>query len=655
MMRPYVCLLLAGAGICLAGFSCTIANAAVTLSWTFDGGDLSIHSATNGDGTLSYKNAETIDATNFGVTGAFPPNLPDGPSGFLRHSDFANGGDAGYQLHYDGVLPNGGGVYVNDFTIIQDVLLPQIAWTPFFNTNPDNGNDADWYVAPDGALGIGHYGYTTAGAIASNAWYRLGFVHDRSNSTVSYWINGANVFNAAVLETDGRFSLYSSLDAIPAHVSLHGEGDGSGNYTNEVYLNNFLFADYAFSSEQMQALGGPTAAPLADPTTSGDKTWGVDAGGLFSVGSNWAGGVAPTGASESVAFTTAISANRTIDVDVAASIISMRFDDDNNYTLAGTGPIRFQAAGPAVANLTVQNTHGNGAHTINTPIEILGDLVITQDSTQPLTIGGPLDAAPTRSITKAGVGTVVAARVRAAALTVNAGSLVIASNGGNSGTSVTDTLDVSGTSRLDLNNNDLVVHATAATKDAVHGDIESEIKSAQNGLDAALITKWDGPGITSSTARTTNVAQGFDLTGLGVIRNSDLNVTIPGSAYTSFSGQAVTPHDVLVKYTYVGDANLSGAVTFDDYVGMDNAFFGLIPNLGWATGDINFDGVINFDDYSKVDQAFFFQGAPLSSVTDGPTAIPEPGTLALALAGLLVFRVRAARPGTKKTLQWPRE
>ena len=112
-----------------------------------------------------------------------------------------------------------------------------------------------------------------------------------------------------------------------------------------------------------------------------------------------------------------------------------------------------------------------------------------------------------------------------------------------------------------------------------------------------------------------------------MIRNSDLDVTtgIPNSSYTSFSGQPVTPDDVLVKYTYIGDANLSGAVSFDDYVGMDNAFFGLIPNLGWATGDINFDSVINFDDYSKVDQAFFFQGPPLSGEA-GVAAVPEPGT-----------------------------
>ena len=68
------------------------------------------------------------------------------------------------------------------------------------------------------------------------------------------------------------------------------------------------------------------------------------------------------------------------------------------------------------------------------------------------------------------------------------------SNGGNAGTSVVDTLAVNGTSQLDLNNNDLIVHATAATKNTVHAEIEAEIVSAQNGLDSNLVTKWNGPG-----------------------------------------------------------------------------------------------------------------------------------------------------------------
>ena len=126
---------------------------------------------------------------------------------------------------------------------------------------------------------------------------------------------------------------------------------------------------------------------------------------------------------------------------------------------------------------------------------------------------------------------------------------------------------------------------------------------------------------------------------------------MPGSSYTSFSGQPVTPDDVLVKYTYIGDGNLDGLVSFDDYVGMDNAFFGLIPNLGWATGDINFDGLINFDDYTVVDQAFFFQGAPLGGEV---AAVPEPNSWLLTLVGLLTIvficgcgipRGKAARSG----------
>ena len=197
---------------------------------------------------------------------------------------------------------------------------------------------------------------------------------------------------------------------------------------------------------------------------------------------------------------------------------------------------------------------------------------------------------------------------------------------------------------LDLNNNDLVVRATAATKDAVHTAVQADIVTAQNGVDANFITNWDGPGITSSTARTANVATGFDLVGLGVIRNSDMDIItgVAGFVYTTFSGQPVTPDDVLVKYTYIGDGNLDGLVSFDDYVGMDNAFFGLIPNLGWATGDINFDGVINFDDYTVVDQAFFFQGAAASGGGSGVAAVPEPSAVLLAglcgLVGLIAWR-----------------
>jgi hypothetical protein len=223
------------------------------------------------------------------------------------------------------------------------------------------------------------------------------------------------------------------------------------------------------------------------------------------------------------------------------------------------------------------------------------------------------------------------------------GRLNLTPNGTNAGTSSVNTLVINGTGVLDIADNDMVIKSTSGGKDTEHAAIQAEIVSAQNGPDESFITKWDGPGLTSTSARAANVNAGFDLTGLGVIRNSDLDVTtgVPGSAFTTFNGIPVTPDDILVKYTYTGDGNLDGAVTFDDYAAMDSAFFGLIPNLGWATGDINFDGSITFDDYSVVDQAFFFQGAPLAGEGGGVAAVPEPGTWLLAafagLAGLFTW------------------
>ncbi len=223
------------------------------------------------------------------------------------------------------------------------------------------------------------------------------------------------------------------------------------------------------------------------------------------------------------------------------------------------------------------------------------------------------------------------------------GRLNLTPNGTDAGTSSVNSLAINGTGVLDLANNDLVVRSTASGKNAELAAIYAEIVSAQNGVDANFITNWNGPGLTSSTARAANVGTNFDLVGIGAIRNSDIDVLtgLPGSSYTTFSGVPVSPDDILVKYTYIGDGNLDGLVSFDDYVGMDNAFFGLIPNLGWATGDINFDGVINFDDYSVVDQAFFFQGARLSGEGGGVAAVPEPGTWLLAalasLGGLITW------------------
>ncbi len=177
---------------------------------------------------------------------------------------------------------------------------------------------------------------------------------------------------------------------------------------------------------------------------------------------------------------------------------------------------------------------------------------------------------------------------------------------------------------LDITNNSLILRATLETKDAIHADVVAKVVSAQNGLDSNFVTYWNGAGVTSSAARPANVSTGFDLVGLGVIRNSDLNIMtgLLTSTYTSFGGVALTANDVLVSYTLVGDANLDDVISFDDYVGMDNAFFGLIPNLGWATGDLNLDDTISFDDITAMDQAYFADQMALTPIAS-IEAIPD--------------------------------
>jgi hypothetical protein len=80
---------------------------------------------------------------------------------------------------------------------------------------------------------------------------------------------------------------------------------------------------------------------------------------------------------------------------------------------------------------------------------------------------------------------------------------------------------------------------------------------------------------------------------------------------TSFAGQSVLATDVLVKYTWDGDANLDGVVNADDYFQIDSGY--ITQSKGWYNGDFNYDDVINADDYFLIDSAYIGQSGPLAA------------------------------------------
>ncbi len=216
-----------------------------------------------GDGELSWNTAEARSLAAYETTdGAVIPH-PDGtPAGYLRLPAYASDGDFPL-LSFNGSAANGGGAYLNQYTIVMDVYVPGFSdWLPFFNTNPANGNDADFYLAPDGALGIGNLGYSIPETLSLNAWHRIAFVADLGAGVVSYYRDGELVFQRTGDSLlDGRFALYSGADPGP-DLLLGNEGDTGGVYTHEWLLAAFAFTDRTLSPEEIVELGAPSAAGI---------------------------------------------------------------------------------------------------------------------------------------------------------------------------------------------------------------------------------------------------------------------------------------------------------------------------------------------------------------------------------------------------------
>ena len=223
--------------------------------------------------------------------------------------------------------------------------------------------------------------------------------------------------------------------------------------------------------------------------------------------------------------------------------------------------------------------------------------------------------ATTGSTRVAAPATLSATAIREASLTIE-GVVTIPANGTAASTSRLGQLTIVAGGSLDLTDNDLVVAADVSTRDAVLAKVNSYIASARNGASG----RWTGPGLTSAAARSS------PLTTLAAV---------PNSGFSDFSGQAVGPHDILIKYTYNGDANLDGRINSDDYFRIDSGFLAQPASPGYRDGDFNYDERINSDDYFLIDSAFLGQTGALAGAvgrTLVAASVPEPAAATVAIA-----------------------
>jgi endonuclease/exonuclease/phosphatase family metal-dependent hydrolase len=197
--------------------------------------------------------------------------------------------------------------------------------------------------------------------------------------------------------------------------------------------------------------------------------------------------------------------------------------------------------------------------------------------------------------------------------------------------------------KLDLTANDL---------DIQHGNLANLTNQIREGFNSGT---WNGTAGITSTAAAANTGH---LTALGIIQNSangtpsGTPIYGSGTALGLFDGANPADSDVLVEYTYFGDANLDGQVDGSDYTLIDNGFNQKLT--GWYNGDFNYDGKVDGSDYTLIDNAFNTQGGNLSSTAliaastaqIAPTsAVPEPADLAITFgaAALALLNRRRRR------------
>ena len=161
------------------------------------------------------------------------------------------------------------------------------------------------------------------------------------------------------------------------------------------------------------------------------------------------------------------------------------------------------------------------------------------------------------------------------------------------GTSVLTNLFVEAAGSVDLTNNALIITSTAGGGVATADIIRQMIQSGRI---------------------TTSLSSGGQA--LGFADNAILG-------RSSFGGVSVTTSQILVGYTFAGDANLDGKVNASDFAALA-ANYGSTSGSEWTQGDFNYDGVVNTTDFNLL-ASNFNKSMPSPSAALG-TLVPEPMT-----------------------------
>lgn len=233
-----------------AGALLTVYQPAVTGQWDFDGGDLR---ATVG-ADLEYV-GDTIEQTTF------PYLRIQGRTGRALGFGAYSAGRGLLMRH--GGRPNGGGHFVNQYTLLMDLMFPPESsggWRSLFQSNPFNpAGDPAEFLAGDNAAqpeanGIGATRFY--GSLTPGIWHRVAFAVNLAGppeEQLVCYLDGARVGSQALGELDGRYALGPTAQLLTS---------GLAGFSRPGYLNSVQFVNACLDGAAIAALGGPAAEGL---------------------------------------------------------------------------------------------------------------------------------------------------------------------------------------------------------------------------------------------------------------------------------------------------------------------------------------------------------------------------------------------------------
>jgi hypothetical protein len=383
---------------------------------------------------------------------------------------------------------------------------------------------------------------------------------------------------------------------------LNLNGETNGNFTGGPYTSSG-FTDLNFTTRVF----GDIAAE-----------WNANSGGAWETASNWAANAVPSSTTDA-AFNLSSSG-----YTVTVSSADVTFNLNSNSSSLGI-----------INALTVGESAMAGG-------SLIGVLKLTKSTATRLNVSaGSVAVGGNGGTGSLSIGSGINL-ISAGAVSIGANSTLTISRGGEllaSAVSIAGTTNA-WTGKLDIGTAALDLPAASLAT------ITNQIAQGYNAVGGG---NWNGSaGITSGAA----AGDSTHRTAVGtIVNNNGLGSPLygAGASLGMFGSTSPALNDVLIRYTWSGDANLNGKVDGTDYSLIDN---GALNHLsGWYNGDFNYDGIIDGSDYTLIDNSYNIQGAALIANAAATTAqvatdnapVPEPVCLSAILSLALLGRRRRIR------------